>query len=96
MWTIGYLIPQHPLPYEHACVVDEAGKVLALTGSSADKNSIILAHKISRLPELRATLAEMADRYERLEKLYANATGTRYDAENGTLARARELLASTE
>jgi hypothetical protein len=95
VWTIGYLIPKHPLPYEHACVVDESGKVLALTGPSTNQSSVTLAHKISRLPELRETLAEMSARYERLEKLYSEATGTRYDAENGMLARARELLAKT-
>lgn len=42
---------------------------------------------------LRVALEETTDRYERLEAVYAQATGITYDGPNGTIARNRKLLA---
>jgi hypothetical protein len=80
---------QKMVSLSHVGVVDGNGRVVAITGPENDLESQTDARIIAQLPELLAVLEELATRYDRLEKLYA----PRYDAENGTLARARSLLA---
>lgn len=76
----------------HVGVADGHDRVVAITGPENDLESRKDAARIALLPELLAVLEELANRYDRLETLYAKKTGLRYDAKNGTLARARELL----
>lgn len=76
----------------HVGVADGHDRVVAITGPENDLESIQDAARIALLPELLAILEELANRYDRLETLYAQKTGLHYDAKNGTLARARKLL----
>lgn len=69
--------------------------ICEIDGWNGDWDSVAVANAalIATAPELLENLEEMANRYAHLEQIYFNACGMRSDCANGTIKKAREIIA---
>lgn len=58
-----------------------------------DENNEYIVTAANYFPKLLAALSEITDRYDHAERVYFSQTGQVADGPNGTIERARNLLA---